>query len=707
MSNLLLSKRSALKHYNLISKYTPESFTQDNLILELKNYRISKSKRNSPTKLKTPTFKTQRLCNTDDFRPVTAEFSCPATVRREKLKKKHESLIEAYRFSIENDKKSLSISSTVPQLRTFLESLQFVTPLKIDIELNAEVVKNKKVTSEKSSGLYGLLIDHMSNESKHPKNSDEILDLLKEYCGVFRDILRTLSDKDADEEVVNLELLWRMVIKCLDSSLLLQETTVNELIRSTSKQIEEITEKAEQDMQEQKSSLEAMQNSLKIQINEQLKTIKMLKRENYFTDKLLKQKEAYICELLEPVSQDQSCEMMRSALKKLSSYITESEIEQIKQVNTLRDLSTIMAVAEEINKGPESAIVSTQTEWNFVESPLPGLAQPVLSLHPLLPFYKYERIKYPESIHSELMQICENCLVTADGNLEFYNEVLLAIGSSFKTKDKIAPAVVEMVNMLGTEINTAKKLFQRLLKLKGNLDFHTETAVLSLAKSLIPICEGKFIGYGKLIDFLMALDEDRKIIENLLQSLDYYNGTLQEDRFSSLIFRLYHTLSKTKTLDSLPERSRPDDFKDFLKNTANWFVSEPDLNYFLTNLSLEADFNAMLTSAANKLSNYKVDKNSVLLGYLKEISKKVKTVEVGMSNLWEEENIDKFIENARNMRKDCNDTNLRLGYVWNMMEKSRSEILIKLWDYDFYGNRLPKGTPVKKKPPAKKAKNKK
>lgn len=707
MSNLLLSKRSALKHYNLISKYTPESFTQDNLILELKNYRISKSKRNSPTKLKTPTFKTQRLCNTDDFRPVTAEFSCLATVRREKLKKKHERLIEAYRFSIENDKKSLSISSTVPQLRTFLESLQFVTPLKIDIELNAEVVKNKKVTSEKSSGLYGLLIDHMSNESKHPKNSDEILDLLKEYCGVFRDILRTLSDKDADEEVVNLELLWRMVIKCLDSSLLLQETTVNELIRSTSKQIEEITEKAEQDMQEQKSSLEAMQNSLKIQINEQLKTIKMLKRENYFTDKLLKQKEAYICELLEPVSQDQSCEMMRSALKKLSSYITESEIEQIKQVNTLRDLSTIMAVAEEINKGPESVIVSTQTEWNFVESPLPGLAQPVLSLHPLLPFYKYERIKYPESIHSELMQICENCLVTGDGNLEFYNEVLLAIGSSFKTKDKIAPAVVEMVNMLGTEINTAKKLFQRLLKLKGNLDFHTETAVLSLAKSLIPICEGKFIGYGKLIDFLIALDEDRKIIENLLQSLDYYNGTLQEDRFSSLIFRLYHTLSKTKTLDSLPERSRPDDFKDFLKNTANWFVSEPDLNYFLTNLSLEADFNAMLTSAANKLSNYKVDKNSVLLGYLKEISKKVKTVEVGMSNLWEEENIDKFIENARNMRKDCNDKNLRLGYVWNMMEKSRSEILIKLWDYDFYGNRLPKGTPVKKKPPAKKAKNKK
>lgn len=707
MSNLLLSKRSALKHYNLISKYTPESFTQDNLILELKNYRISKSKRNSPTKLKTPTFKTQRLCNTDDFRPVTAEFSCPATVRREKLKKKHERLIEAYRFSIENDKKSLSISSTVPQLRTFLESLQFVTPLKIDIELNAEVVKNKKVTSEKSSGLYGLLIDHMSNESKHPKNSDEILDLLKEYCGVFRDILRTLSDKDADEEVVNLELLWRMVIKCLDSSLLLQETTVNELIRSTSKQIEEITEKAEQDMQEQKSSLEAMQNSLKIQINEQLKTIKMLKRENYFTDKLLKQKEAYICELLEPVSQDQSCEMMRSALKKLSSYITESEIEQIKQVNTLRDLSTIMAVAEEINKGPESVIVSTQTEWNFVESPLPGLAQPVLSLHPLLPFYKYERIKYPESIHSELMQICENCLVTGDGNLEFYNEVLLAIGSSFKTKDKIAPAIVEMVNMLGTEINTAKKLFQRLLKLKGNLDFHTETAVLSLAKSLIPICEGKFIGYGKLIDFLIALDEDRKIIENLLQSLDYYNGTLQEDRFSSLIFRLYHTLSKTKTLDSLPERSRPDDFKDFLKNTANWFVSEPDLNYFLTNLSLEADFNAMLTSAANKLSNYKVDKNSVLLGYLKEISKKVKTVEVGMSNLWEEENIDKFIENARNMRKDCNDKNLRLGYVWNMMEKSRSEILIKLWDYDFYGNRLPKGTPVKKKPPAKKAKNKK
>jgi hypothetical protein len=231
--------------------------------------------------------------------------------------------------------------------------------------------------------------------------------------------------------------------------------------------------------------------------------------------------------------------------------------------------------------------------------------------------------------------------------------------------------------------------------------------VLNLAKSLVPICEGKFIGYGKLVDFLMALDEDRKIIENVLQNLDYYNGTLQEDRFSSLIFRLYHTLSKTKTLDSLPERSRPDDFKDFLKNTANWFVSEPDLNYFLTNLSLEADFNAMLTSAANKLSNYKIDKNSVLLRYLKEISKKVKTVEVGMNNLWEEENIDKFVDNARNIRKDCNEKNLRLGYVWNMLEKSKSEILIKLWDYDFYGNRLPKGTPVKKKLPVKKAKNKK
>ena len=152
------------------------------------------------------------------------------------------------------------------------------------------------------------------------------------------------------------------MIKVIDSSLILQENTVNQVISSSNHEIREITHKNDKEMMKQKKYFENSVLSLKYQIADQTKTIKYLKSENYNLDKMLKQKEAYIAELIEPESQDSSCQAMRAALKKISAYISESETEQIKQVNTLRDLSTIMNVAQEINKRPESRHNQSQTD---------------------------------------------------------------------------------------------------------------------------------------------------------------------------------------------------------------------------------------------------------------------------------------------------------------------------------------------------------
>ena len=206
MSNLLSLRNRNIKHYKNLSNHSVvDSETKDDLITELKNYRNSHSKPSSPYKLKTPTLKSQTLYSIDDTHEATTRFVRTTTNKQSKLRN-YSKKTESVSLSL-SENESLSLSKTLPELRNFVESIQFLSALKIDIELNSEVVKTKKIVSEKAAGLYFLLSDRLKSESSEITNTDDITKLLKEYCGVFRDVLRNLCDKNIDEEAVMIEML--------------------------------------------------------------------------------------------------------------------------------------------------------------------------------------------------------------------------------------------------------------------------------------------------------------------------------------------------------------------------------------------------------------------------------------------------------------------------------------------------------------------
>lgn len=629
MSNLI-----NFNHYKKVSRHSAaKSFGQEDLLLDLKSYRNAHSKRASPSKQNTPSIRPLNLHAKEDLRGMGSLFSGSNTNLRSKVKLKNNKIFDVLK-SPAKKYQLLQTSETLPNLRNFLNSLQFLSSLKLDLELNSEIIKDKIPVSEKILGLYYFLNDRM-NEGTEIRNTDDISKLLKEYCGIFRDMLRNLCDKSFEEAVI-LELIWRLIIKIIDDSLLLQESVVNTNFYKTNIEVSELTNKYEQEIADQKKNLEAMVIALKLQISDQSKTIKFLKQENYKYDKSLKEKENIISELLEPESNYASCQEMRLALKKLSSYISESENEQIKQVNTLRDLSKIMSAAEETNKSPITSSTQAQTDWIVTQTSLPQLKVPIISLHPFIPFYHIEQAQLPNSTHAELLQICENSLNSTEEPLDYYQQVLFNIVNEYKVKENIAGAVIQLVEVLKTPANSSEKLYKKLLRLDVSNNISLEPIAIHLNKLLVPIADGKHINLIKILDFIHKHTEKlQNVFENILENLKYFNNEGLENKFSALVSRLYLACLKSKTIETLPEKINSQEFKNNLKTSIGWIVSQNDIEFFIQHLD-DQDFANCISDAAAKTSAVKVEKNEFILMFLEEVQKKINKTVLEQEKLWQE-----------------------------------------------------------------------
>lgn len=633
MSNLLIKRKSNMRHYRTISRHGCNEPSQENLISELENYRRSLSKRHSPTKLKTPTIKTSRLCNTESFPNTPLSMT-------QKSPNKHYRNLEKYKLFVD-EHRNLNVSNTCPNLASFLTSFKFLTNLTIDIELNTEVVKNSQITSEKALGIHEILLDKMNTKEAQVKNIEVLVNLLKEYCGYFRDILRTLVEKKLADEACNLEMLWKLLLKIFDSSFSLQEKTVTDALNQAQFEVKQAEEKCESSILSQKKNLELIMLSMKHQIADQSKTINSLKHSNYATEKALEKKEAYISNLLEPESQDFSCQRMRNILSKLSSYISESESEQLKQFNTLRDLSDIMSVAETITKSPDSTSISIQTAWSIQSIPLPEFEFPHVFNHPYAVFFNGnvgEIQNSNEKVRKKLRKICENCLNNSDGSLEYYEEVLLSIIQEWKSRGKIGEVVRELVSMCLEE----KGIYWKLLKLDGNENGKMIKNLIEVNKELLQLCESGLVWFGKFMDLIQGYVEvERSVCEKVLEKIEYFYLQKIEDRFSSLLARLYLACVKSKTVEILQEKTNLNDLKKIVKGTIPWVVSEADMDFFFQNLQEPSDFPGLFASVSTKAFSIKIDKNKFLFALSEEITARNQKTLLNFTHIFNENSLAK------------------------------------------------------------------
>ena len=707
MSKLMLLNKTKAKHYRIISNQTFYEPDSDDLLVELKNYRNLKLRREMQMKIKTPTGKTQRICNSEDLRIATTEHLTPKPNLQEALKLKHSKVLEKFKFS----GRSNSASHSNLQLKNFLEHFQYFKDLRIEVELNSEIVKGKTLKGDKARALHALLTDKLSENSFEIKNSDEVFTGLKDLCCVFRDVLRILNDKEVDDEVVNLELVWRLALKLIDSSLVLQASTVNEIMERSEKSIKEMNEKCTKKIADMRVSMEEVTKSLRSQIADQKKNIKFIKRQNYYLDDLVKQKEAYIADLLEPESQDKSCEIMRSTLKKLNLYIKESENEQIIQANALKNLSNVIAIAEEINKKPDATSLECQTTCSLSQTPLP-LDELKLSSHPYQVFYTKGPLE--ASATPEILPILESCLNSSDGSLPFEQEVLLAISAEYETKSKISKAVQQMVLSLKSSSSPSSRLFLSLLRIENDYPSFLSAYVLQINRNLTQQAqqaEPSPLTLPKLLDFYYTyLEDGSDTFEKVLEKLSYSCNNSAEDRLSVLTARLYLACTRSRTLESTQVSKTAEDLRQTLKTTTSWVVSKNDLNFFFDNVDLQpdSDLSALFASVAGRVFSIRVDKFDFLLRLSRQVLKKVTRVNTSYASVWAEEHFDNFADMVQAQRagpQALPDKSVKLAFIQNLMLKDRREILESVLDYDFSNARIRNSLMLRRKP-AKKGRKK-
>lgn len=697
MSKLMLLNKTKAKHYRIISNQTFYEPDSDDLLVELKNYRNLKLRREMQMKIKTPTGKTQRICNSEDLRIATTDHLTPKPNLQEALKLKHSKVLEKFKFSA----RSNSTSHSNLQLKNFLEHFQYFKDLKIEVELNSEIAKGKVLKSDKAKALHSLLTDKLTENSFEIKNSDEVFSGLKDFCCVFRDILRILSEKEVDDEVVNLELVWRLVLKLIDSSLVLQASTVNEIMERSDKAIKEMNEKCTKKISDMRVSMEEVTKSLRNQIADQKKNIKFIKRQNYYLDDLVKQKEAYIADLLEPESQDKSCEIMRSTLKKLNLYIKESENEQIIQANALKNLSNVIAIAEEINKKPDACCVECQTVCSLSQTPLP-LDELKLSSHPYQVFYT--KFQAEPITSSEILAILETCLNTCDGSLAFEQEVLLCLCSEYETKSKISKSLQQAISTLKSVKSSSSRLILSLLKIENDYPAFLTTYILQINRNLCQQTESSPLTLPKLLDFYYSyLEDGSDTFEKVLEKLNYYYNNSLEDRVNVLISRLYLACTRSRTLESTQVIKSPEDLRQTLKSLTSWVVSKNDLNFFFDNLNLapDSDLSVLFASVSSKVFSIKIDKFDFLLKLSQQILKKVNKVNLAYESIWKEELFDNFADMVQGQRPGpqvLQDKAVKLAFVQNLMLKDQREILEHVLEYDFTNVKIRNSLMLKRKP---------
>lgn len=705
MSNLLLLKKNKAKHYRIISNQPFVQNTTEDLLLELKNYRNSKLRQNFTVKNKTPTNKTQRICNSEDLRPTTTGFSTPKISLQESLKRKHTKILESYTQS-SNSKPSLGTPDPKFQdFRQFLKTFQYFKSLKIEIELNSELTNAKSPKSSKSKALHSLLLDKMIATNFKVQNSDQISAHLKEFCTIFREILRSLYDKGVEDEILNLEMLWRLILKLIDSSLMLQESTVSGAFEKSEKLTKEMKENCSKKIADMKYSMEEVTKSLRNQIADQANTIVFLKRQNYNIESLVKQKEAEIADLMEPESKDQSCENMRGVIRKLVSFIREAESEQMIQVNALRNLSNVIALAQEINKKPEMNEATVQTEVSLWDIPLP-YCELKISNHPFEVFYEDSTVD--KKVNKDLFHFCENTLNESEGLFPFSHEVVISLASEFDSKKKLKQSVQQLVSTLSSTQSTEAELFSSLLQLKNPFPPFISNALIQINKNLLPITEGGQIIFSKFLELIQSLFENSSgLIENSLETLNCTNNGVKETRQTTLLARLYLTCSKNKSIENSQDLANIKELKQNIRNLTGWLVSDQDLDYFFQNFDIETDLSTQLAQVGPKVFGMKIEKNQFLLSLGKEIKKKVKNVLEVYKDLWQEDLIDNFVDHVQDFRRDLPEANIKLAYIQKLLKQNPEEILEKTLDYDFANNKVRVSNLLKKKTMSKRGKSKK
>ncbi|CAG9332174.1 unnamed protein product [Blepharisma stoltei] len=290
-----------------------------------------------------------------------------------KHQKEEDSLVYKYADLVSN-KKEIQIENDLilkekSECNALIDSLKYMKDLKFVLELNFEIARGNEAVRENGAlGDFFKLEEELKNyQSLAMKNVynysyNDFIEKLKEYSRILRDILRSVKSKGRDNEAVLIEMLWRTLVKLYDSSLVIHEFHINQVVESAKLKVKEVLEDSRQKIKALEEKLQDTKQRLEGEIQKNKDYIKTLTLHNSELERELINQNHKIKDLTEMDSRDLSCVEMSKIFQKLNQYISESEDQQKKQVETLVNLSQVISLAEEFDKKPILVDIEIQTQ---------------------------------------------------------------------------------------------------------------------------------------------------------------------------------------------------------------------------------------------------------------------------------------------------------------------------------------------------------
>mmetsp|Transcript_9814 Transcript_9814/g.19316 ORF Transcript_9814/g.19316 Transcript_9814/m.19316 type:complete len:751 (-) Transcript_9814:2139-4391(-) len=422
------------------------------------------------------------------------------------------------------------------ELDDFTSTLQCKQEIKFELELNHSIVRTSHTVNPSNLGLgsFYKINEKVREISTYSSIDSEAFILeLKSMTEHLREVLRSLKFNSMSNEAVILDIFWRGVVKLGDT---IVKTHAEELLRfkeeaehskqSIAYRHLKATEDFKQSTEEESAKL--IEKISKLQAK--LHAIQLEKRE--IEGKLI-EREYELSRVTHLDVREDSVRDMNSLIKKLNTFIKDSESESYRQAVTLKSISDIMTLAEKLDDKVPLALAESQTDWTVRDICFPLLAMPLISIHPLH-FFEGVETERPAT-EREMTALFENVITRSTGLKPIWRELLEVV-------DGINP--VEIWNQLHNMTSSSSKLMLKLLGKDGLMPKQLTAYLARLIKQFETVSKGEnSLGLGMISDMVTAL-LPKNNAESLISLLNIENETLNP--IDILLLRFVLAVEKTR-----------------------------------------------------------------------------------------------------------------------------------------------------------------
>jgi hypothetical protein len=423
------------------------------------------------------------------------------------------------------------------ELQDFIGTLTCFKGVKFELELNHEISRGPPSFAPNTLGIgsFYQITSKVSEISNYAAVGQEVFEEeMKSLTEHLREVLRSLRSSSMDNEAVILELFWRCVVKLVDTALMTHNQSVVDINLEAEELRQQMLQQHFRATADQKQDADEETTKLLSKISELEGKLLKLKTEKRGLEAKVIEREFELSRVTRLDGREDSVRDMNSLMRKLNSFIKEAESESYKQAVTLKSISDVMTLAEQLDEKVPVVETATQTSWSFRDQQLfPTLTMPLISMNPL---HFFEGVGGERTLsEAELIRMLESVITHSAGVRPTWRE-LLEVASEF------SPA--EIWSMMHSLSSSSAKLMLKLLGKDGLMPRQLPVYLSKLLKQFDTASKGdNSISLGSISELITTM-LPKKVAESLASFLTIEDEELHP--IDMLLMRFVLAVEKTR-----------------------------------------------------------------------------------------------------------------------------------------------------------------